>query len=298
MISLDKKRAPGYYFRGLALQGENKLDDSNTVFEQSLQITPNAAEPLIGLAKNKMAQGEIDQDLERVQLVINETPEHYLAWNLKGEILLTHKQFVKAAESLGQAIKIQPKWMVPYRNLAKIHLFNQDAEAALYEMKRGFEASDSAELGVDYARLLQRQNHKDKARSVYETILKKRPGMTTARNNYAMLLIDAEAPDRKTLDRALELVTPLKLTDNPLFIDTVGWVHFKRNELSDAVMMLEQAVGLIGDRQMPEIKYHLAEAYAALEREPEAIQLLETVVASNSDFSGKSRAKELLEKIR
>lgn len=297
MIEVNAELALGYHYQGLVLQAEKQLDASSEAFEQSLQRNPNATEPLIGLAKNLLSQGKSDEALKRVQKVIDVTPKHYLAQNLKGEIHLSQKQFEQARTSFSKAIEIQPKWPTPYRNLAKIDMFNKDITSAIGQLKSGYESSSDPSLGVEYAGLLQRNGDDDTATAVYEQLLKKSPGLAVVANNYAMMLIK-ESPDQAVLDKALSLVQQFELSNNPIFLDSLGWIQFKRNELVKAVKILERAHGMLEERPMPEISYHLAEAYAATERKPEAVKLLETVVASNGRFEGMDRAKELLQQLQ
>jgi len=167
----------------------------------------------------------------------------------------------------------------------------------MLQMKAGFDATGDNSLGVEYAQMLQQSGEISKARGIYEQILEKSPGQAMARNNLAMLLVNNN-PDKAALDKALELAMPLELSNNPIFLDTLGWVQFKRNELTKAVKVLERAAGLMGEREIAEVNYHLAEAYAAIDKKPAAVKLLEQVVASNQQFEGKDRAQALLESLR
>ena len=192
---------------------------------------------------------------------------------------------------------MNPKWPAPYRNLAKIAYFKGNTETAVDYLKTGFETTNDTALGLEYAQMQQQAGNIDVAKSVYEEILLKNPGLAVVRNNYAMLLIRGN-PDKQTLERAAEMVASFELSENPLFLDTLGWIQFKRNELGKAVKTLERAHDLLKDKQIPEVAYHLAEVYAALERKQEAAKLLETVVASNNRFDGMERAKELQQQLQ
>ncbi|RLA40639.1 MAG: hypothetical protein DRR42_25650, partial [Gammaproteobacteria bacterium] len=216
---------------------------------------------------------------------------------LKGEIYLTQKQTGEAKMAFNKAVGVKPEWPAPYRNLAKIALFEKNHEAAVAYLKQGFEKTSDPALGVEYAQIQQQAGNNEAAKKVYEAILEKNPRLTAARNNLAMLLTRGE-PDKQDLDRALSLVASFELSENPILLDSLGWVYFKRNEMGMAVKTLERAHSLLKEQPTPEISYHLAEAYVAMERNSEAIKLLKVAVASDSQFNGKDRAKRLLQELQ
>ncbi len=296
LIEKSPELALGYYYRGLVLQAGGDHEGAILAFEESLQRKPSASEPLIAMARSLLATGREEEALVRVQKVVDATPEHYIALNLKGEILLTLERFDSAKSAFEQAIVLKPEWPTPYRNLTAIAMLREGTEAAKAELKAGFEATGDAALGMEYAQMLLADN-REEAKRTYKAISERQPGFAAARNNYAVLLTKGE-PDQEALDEALTLVADFELSDNPAYLDTLGWVHFKRNELKPAVKNLQRAHELLGEEKIPEISYHLAEAYAATGRNAEAARLLEDVVASDNQFEGKERAKALLQQLQ
>ena len=299
MIKTDPEQALGHYYQGMALQAQKQLLLSSEAFEKSLQRNPDATEPLIGLAQNKLATGDSEGALARVQKVIDANPEHFLAHNLKGEIYLSQKQFEQAITSFNQAIQINPAFVTAYRNLVKIDLYNKKVDAALEHLKSGYDHSKNVSLGLEYAQLLMQKGAIDKAQVIYDELFEKQPNLLAIRNNYAMLLINHN-PDPKALDKALTLAAPLVLSNNPIYLDTLGWGQFKNNDFTQAIKTLERAVALLKSQNQvnAEINYHLAEAYAVMERKPEAVSLLKVVVASPKPFIGIERARELLQELQ
>lgn len=77
-------KASGYYYQGLALQGSGKLSESVALYERSLEISPNAVEPLIAISKAWLALKQPDKALERVQQAIGHNSDNFLAHNLMG----------------------------------------------------------------------------------------------------------------------------------------------------------------------------------------------------------------------
>jgi len=256
-----------------------------------LSKEPNASEPLIALAKSLLRAGQPEQALARVRVVTEATSDHHLAHNLEGEVLAISGELDAAEAAFERAIELQPTWVDPYRNLARVALVRKDDEMALAAMQRGYEKTRSVQLGIELAVKLDNAGESARARAIYEELLVAHPDDLNVANNFAMSLISGE-PDQADLDRALELTERFSLQHNPVFLDTLGWVHFKRNDLQNALRLLERAAR--GGSNLAEIDYHLAEVYAALGRIDEAKNLLLEVQKSSQTFVGRDRAEQLL----
>ena len=99
------------------------------------------------------------------------------------------------------------------------------------------------------------------------------------------------------LDRALELAKQAEQQrpEDPVVLDTLGWVHYKRGDLETAKTMLTSAV-----EKAPEhgaLNYHLGQLLVDINQLVEAREKLEAAVADDKDFAGKDAAKRLLEKL-
>ncbi|MEN8180687.1 MAG: tetratricopeptide repeat protein [Pseudomonadota bacterium] len=287
--------ALGYYYSGLAQQSAGHHVEAIAEFERSLKLMPKAAEPLIALAKSQLAIDQPDAALQRVQMVIDANPEHFLALNLKGEILLAQKQYGDAEASFNRAIEIQPKWATPYKNLIKIKVQEGDDTQTLSLLKMGYEKTQDPLLGLGLGSRYEQAGRIEEAKLVYEKLLEQRPEFSVAANNLAMLLLRGE-PEQASLDKALELVKAFEISDNPLYLDTLGWTHLKRGELEKAASVLERAAR--AKPSIPEIDYHLGLAYHKLGRTADAKEKLELATASDAQFEGLAEAKALLDKLQ
>lgn len=72
-----------------------------------------------------------------------------------------------------------------------------------------------------------------------------------------------------------------------VFLDTLGWVQFKRGDLRQALANLTRAADAAPDQ--PEILYHLALAYLAQGRRHDAIVMLERALKLKPNFTAASR---------
>jgi len=295
MQTKHPEKALGYHYAGLALQGEGKLEESVKLFEQSLKRSPNAVEPLIAVAKSWLVLKQPDKALARVQQVIQQNEKNFLAYNLEGEIHVSQRRLDKAKVSFKRAGEVNPKWSIPYSNLAKMSLIERDIQGAVGWLKQGFEKTNELSLAVELAGIYERTGKADAAVALYEKLLQERPNVAVVKNNLTMLLLQGQ-PDQATLDRALEMTKGFALSENPIYIDTLGWVRYMRGELPDAITMLERADR--GRLKLPDISYHLGMAYYKSGRNKEAIEELEQALKTDRPFQGVDEAKQTLSKLK
>lgn len=106
----------------------------------------------------------------------------------------------------------------------------------------------------------------DEAAQCYEEVLKRTPNNPVTLNNYAYAL--AEANERLDEAEAMANRALALEPDNPIYIDTLGWIYYRQGRYQQAVQLLERAVE--DAPQEPEMRYHLGMAYWRRGRLPEA----------------------------
>jgi tetratricopeptide (TPR) repeat protein len=113
---------------------------------------------------------------------------------------------------------------------------------------------------------------KKRSRQVYERVVELDPHNTLAMNNLAYLLAEEGIRLRQALRFASNAV--MLEPDNGVYLDTLGWVHYKLGNYELARQALEKAVATIGIDEA-EVYRHLAEAYRKLGYEAKAKEMLE-----------------------
>jgi tetratricopeptide (TPR) repeat protein len=179
-----------------------------------------------------------------------------------------------------------------YISLAGIHASENNMEQAISVMQDGVNANpDDVRLRITLAGYYERAGDIDKAIQQYETILANNPDNLLANNNLAALLSDHKT-DEASLKRAKEIADELKVVNQPVIQDTVGWVYYKTGHYADAVAMLEQVVAAQPDVQV--FNYHLGMAHQKAGNKEQARKYLEAALASDKDFPGRADAEAAL----
>lgn len=96
------------------------------------------------------------------------------------------------------------------------------------------------------------------AKSSYEKILAKWPDDMVAANNLAALIADVWPTDGPLLDRARQLTERFRGSDNPVLLDTLGWVLVRQGNYDDGAILLARATSLMPDNQQMQFHYGMA----------------------------------------
>ena len=127
----------------------------------------------------------------------------------------------------------------------------------------------------------------DKAAEQLQALLKNDPDNPTFNNDlgfiwadHDMKLDESEKLIRKAIDedrkqrKKIENLTPEEDKDNPAYLDSLGWVLFKKKSYKEAKKHLLEAIEQM-DGQHIEILDHLADVHMALDEKSEAIKVWE-----------------------
>jgi len=285
----------GYHFAGLVRQAQGDMEASIGEFQSALDRQPDAVQPLSQLIKSYLVLERRDDAVTKLEEVIAAQPNHYVAHNLLGELHLAAKEKDQAEAEFKAAIEGNPKWPIPYRNLASVYASIDRRDEAVALMKEGIEATGGAGLLLTgLATYFEQTGDLDSAIAEYEKALAERPDSALAANNLAMMLAEYR-DDKANLERARELVMPLRNSNQAAYLDTVGWIEYKLGDYEQARLFLEKAVE--GAPEAGLMHYHLGMAYFALGNGVSARDHLTRAVESTVDFKGKDEARETLAKL-
>ena len=274
-------------------------DDAVRAFEQARALKPGAPEPLTGIAQSYLAADKTKEAIATLRKATAAAPQDAFAHNLLGEVLTRAGGGDDAAAEAAfrQAIALKADWFVPYLNLGNLLIAAGRSADGLATFRAGLAAlPDNEALLFASASAEERAGDADAAIASYERILSVRPRSEVAANNLASLLADHRKTDKAALDRALALAKPFETSDNPFYLDTLGWVMYRRGDAQQARIYLERASSLRGD--MPVVHYHLGMALAQMGETKAAEAALLKAVAPGAAYGGLDEAKATLSLLR
>jgi predicted Zn-dependent protease len=296
IVALRPKLAIGYMYQGMLAETGKHNEDALRLYSRAADLQPNTAEPLEAVVRLLANMNRQPEAIRRLDGLSTKFPNDSFALSIKGELLLRSNRIAEARDAFNLAIKRTPKWWVPYRGLANAHLVAKDGPALAIETLRDAKAvvDETQELSMQLASLLEQTGKIDEAIGEYEELIHRYPLSDVAANNLAMLLATYRK-DPASLDRAKELSARFADSSNASYLDTYGWVLFKRGDAANSVPALTRVVAKAPDAVVA--RYHLGMAQSLAGDSSGARDNLQRAVNSGTHFSGLDEARATLDKI-
>jgi tetratricopeptide (TPR) repeat protein len=295
LVATDPKSLLGYMYEGILAEQAKRNEDALRLYAHAADLQPNALEPLQAQVRLLVAMNRVPDALKRLDDVTAKDPKNAFAPNIKGEVLMTQKNPEGARDAFNMAIERAPRWFTPYRGLAAAQASAKDPDGGLATLRKAQSAVDQPDqAAVEIASYLERMGKPEDAIREYEAILRRDPQSDLAANNLAMLLV-TYGKDAASLERAKSLSARFADSSNPSFLDTYGWVLFKRGEAAASVPVLQRVV--LRSPGAPVALYHLGMAQSQSGSTTQALDNLTRAVNSGAKFSGLDEARATLDKL-
>jgi tetratricopeptide (TPR) repeat protein len=295
IVATQPKAATGYFYEGMIAETEKHNDEALRLYAKAVDTQPDALEPLQAEMRLLVASNRGDEAFKRADELATRYPAIALGPEAKGELLLGKGRPAEAQSAFNEAIARSPKWWPPYRGLASSLMAAKNPNGAIDILRKAVAVVDQPEqVRTELGSLLEATGNPDAAIKEYEAILVQNPQSDIATNNLAMLLATYKK-DTVSLDRAKTLSARFAESANPSFLDTYGWVLYKRGETAASVPVLQRVVAKLPNE--PIARYHLGMAQSQLGSNTEARDNLTRAVNSGAKFAGLDEAKAMLDRI-
>ena len=282
---------------GTLLTGSLRLARGDTEggrawFTRAREMNPDVAAPLMGLVRAHLAEDDVEGALAVVAEEVERRPDNPLAHVLTARLERRRGRPEAAVAAYERAMAARPDWATPYRETAALHERTGDVDAAVAVLEAGAAAGASpAELRLSQAFVHQRAGRMRRAIAFYAQLLDDDVETDVVINNYAALVADFARDDDAALERALNLAERFATSDEPSYVDTLGWLHFRLGDTARAIPLLRRAVAMAPDD--PQLRYHLAAALDAAEEAERALAELDRAVVADASYPGLDEARRL-----
>lgn len=292
-----------YNSLALAALTENKVQDAITFFETALKVDATNFDALNGLITLYAKTQQIDKAHAQIDQALNAYPNMAPLHFLKANVYGFQQDAQGVMTELNKAIELDPNYLPAYSSLASLYINAKQEDRAIAEYqkiiaRRPENATPYTLIGIlEY----ERKNY-EAAADNYRKALEKDPNAVIAANNLAWLYASTGTGN---LDEAMRLAQSV-VQKNPNvsgFLDTLGWVYYKKNLHTAAVEQLRKAVTIneteARARNAPAsgaYHYHLGMALKGTGNKEEARRELQTAVerGEKAPFAELEDAKKAL----
>ncbi|MFP4126861.1 MAG: tetratricopeptide repeat protein [Alphaproteobacteria bacterium] len=291
---------PERQFGGTVLAGSLDLarerhEDSRDWFGKALEMEPGSNEAVAGLVQAYVAEGDLDAAVAFLQERTAARSQDAFAFRLKGELLARQGELDAAIAAYERTVELAPEWVRAHRELAALHRRGkEDAEAAIAVYRDALGVMPEQPVLLDeLGQSLVLAGRHEAAMEVYEKLIELEPKNDVAANNFAALVADHAYADEARLANALEVADRFRASNDGLFLDTLGWLHYRDGDYPTAATFLNRAVAAEPERA--DLRYHLGMALERTGDTEGALEHLRRAVAAEVPFDGVEEAKRTLD---
>ena len=222
------RRSPGdpavHLYWGRSLAGQDRMDEAMEQYRRAIDLDQEMAEGWIDLAVAHMQGDDLGGAEKVLRRAVLEVTDDARLWHLLGVTHLRQGRYRLAVGDLERARSLDEENIGIHRDLANSY---------------------------------ERAGYFQKALDLFGEIIKRRPDDHWALNYLGYMLADAGVQ----LDRARELIErAVRLApENPYYLDSLGWVHFRLGQTELAERYLLQAAERSPDQSV--IHDHLGDLY-------------------------------------
>lgn len=192
-----------------------------------------------------LRQGKTQQGIKKLEELIKARPQNYFAWE---KLLFAYLDIGDFKTLFVKAEECASRFNMSF--VAKILFANAAIETGKYDVaeaelrKADILAGDNREYKMQVltmkADVFYRTKEYDKAFAAFDEALKFNSEDLTVMNNYAYYLAEQDMNLKEAEDLARRVVEKEK--SNSTFLDTYGWVLYKRGKLNDAAKVFESII--------------------------------------------------------
>ena len=234
-------------------------------------------------AEYLLQSGDMAAALEKLRQANRLMPEQPDAWRQRVQILFQMERYddvISISDSANTYASDDA--FVQFFTGASYMLTDQPGEAVTWLESASFAPANRNFRSVIQSTLADVQSDLDRwdeAKQSYERALRLDPDNHNTMNNYAYNL----SLKGEDMERALELAEQAisYQPENAAYLDTIGWVHFKRGEYDRAKEFIQRSVdtGEAG----PEVYEHLGDVFEALGNLEDAVYWWNKALENDSD---------------
>lgn len=295
LTKTDSPTPVGFFKLGQVYLVRNEYELAKASFQQALKTEPNFLPAIRSLAFLELRQGSLEDALRYVANAKKQRQNSGLGDELEGDILNAVKRYSSASQAYSRAASTVPSSALFRKFALAQHWAGTDLATIQAKMAPWLaEHPGDSELLLTLADIAALKNDVAMAEKGYRRVLSLVPDHAQALNNLAWVLYQSGGSKQEALEMA-KRANALQ-PDDPAGMDTYGWILVNEGKLKAGMNLLEKAHQQLPNN--PDVAYHYAFALAGTGQRREARQLLQSTVDNYPEFSSRSEANKLLQRLR
>ena len=206
------------------------------------------------------------------------------------QALLKQGMRLKAIDHLHKALEQAPRFFTAQYTVAELHLMTGKPQKALGHYQKALDIREDPGILIKIGMLHESKEQVEEAATAYQDLINQFPEFYVGYNQLAWLY----AKRGIKLDKAMGLAKKANELQpgNASILDTIGWIHFHKNNYDQALVYLEKSLEV--NPQNPTVLYHLGMTHHALDNSSQARTYLEKALSISDQFKGADKVKNML----
>lgn len=293
-LQIDPKFADAYYMLGQVEMQESNFKQAFGLFRKAVELDPEMVSAHAAIGKLLFAAKQKDRAREKLDVVLSKDPNHWEGRMLQAAFWVSEGKASDAVPLLRKLIQEKPAKPDPYFMLTRIHLENEDLDAAIQELRDLLEEDgEIASARGRLAAILERKEDLDGAEKEYRTLIDQDPEDV---QRHLALVRFLERHDRS--EEAEKTIQKL-VTSQPDQADlrvAQAQYYMEKEKRNEARKVLEKAIQDLPEAYAPVSL--LASHHLSLEENDRAVALLDAFMGRVQTGPGFLQAKLMKARIR
>ena len=277
--------------QALLLNARREPTAARKEFDRALELDGQSLEALSGLVALDIAEHNVQAARRRVDAQLRENSERPVLLMIAARVAAASKDTTAGESYLRRAVDLDPRLLQGYVMLGQLYLSQRKLPEARREFEQLAQRQSRPVAALTMLGMLSSlEGDQSGSQKYFERVLEIDARAPVAANNLAWMYADRG----EKLDVALQLAQTAVATQpgSPEVHDTLGWVHYKRQEAGDAVESLRTATKLAP--RNPTYQYHLGLALQQLGSAADAQVAFRKALELDSNFPAAADARRLI----
>jgi putative PEP-CTERM system TPR-repeat lipoprotein len=291
LVSVAPDSPVGYYRLAGTMITSGDVSGARENLRKAIRLRPEFAEAHYALAALDVKAKRYDEAMTRARELQKTTPKSPAGFVIEGDVLFAQQRYADAATAYEKAWSLEQASPTVLK-LHAAHAKAGNAKAADARMQAWLKDHPDDPRALLYMAAENLKEGRNKlAIEQYEAVLKKRPDNVLALNNLAHLYQQQKDPRALPAAEQARKLAP----DSARVADTLGWILVEQGKTKRGLDLLQQAAERAP--QAPEIRYHLAVAFAKSGDKARARKELENLLQGDEKFAQREAAEQLLKQL-
>lgn len=268
---LNPKLISPVYAMALTFELSGETEKASESYQQMLERDPEVLDVATRYALLLLKEKKNEKVKQFFQSLIKKNPDNGGLYQILGDIYWNSDELENSEKFFKKVIELQPTMTSGYLRLKEVYERTNNKAGLIHALQECISHNPTFPYGyIELAKFYESDGNIQLAQQVLEDAVKSNSDSPYLASSLAWFYLEQET----NIDDAylLAQIAYEKIPEDPAIADTLGWAYYKKDSLTRALWILNEALTLAPDN--PLILFHLGVVHAARQDVSDAKQYL------------------------